>query len=283
MISTTYNFFTMLKRCVVFLFLASLMNMSHAISNKHLWPMWEVNNPLSKNTISHQKWQAFLDKRVFANEEGINLVDYPHIDSADKKLLKNYIDQMSKINIDDYNRKEQLAYWINVYNALTVNVVVNYYPVSSIRKIKISPGLFSIGPWGANLINVTHMDLSLDEIHNRIIRSIWNDPRTHYAINNATLGAANLSKEAYRGAIIESQLNEAASNYINSLRGAQVIEGKLIVSKIYEWFAEDFGDNPADVIDHIKQFAKEPLYSQLKHINTIDSYVYNWHLNSPPQ
>ncbi|KTD08082.1 DUF547 domain-containing protein [Legionella jamestowniensis] len=248
--------------------------------NKSLWPIWETNNPLSKATISHDEWQQFLNKRVVTNEEGINLVDYANLTDADYDLLKSYLTKMSKVDIDAYNRDEQLAFWINLYNALTVQIIADYYPVGSIEEINISPGLFSIGPWGAKLITINGTPLSLDEINNRIIRPIWNDPRTHYAINNGTIGAANLSKKAYRGSTIETDLNEDASEYINSLRGAQVIEGELIVSKIYEWYNEDFGGSKADIITHLKQFAKEPLRSQLKHINTIDGYVYNWHLNS---
>src|SRR5690606_6039956 len=111
-------------------------------------------------------------------------------------------------------------------------------------------------------------------------RPVWNDQRALYAINNGSIGAANLSKKAYQGATLDKALDEAAFGYINSLRRAQVIEGSLIVSKIYDWFSEDFGGTKQDVIIHLKQFAKEPLRSQLKHVNNIDSYVYNWHLNS---
>ncbi|HHF7346587.1 TPA: DUF547 domain-containing protein [Legionella feeleii] len=270
--------FTQIFSLLVCLFLMN--NGMSATFHKNLWPIWEVNNPLSTETIAHDDWQTFLSKRIITNEEGINLVDYPNLTEADYDLLKSYIEKMAQIDIDAYNRNEQLAFWLNLYNALTIQIVADYYPVGSIEEINISPGLFSIGPWGAKLITINHTPLSLDEIQNRIIRPIWNDPRTLYAINNAAIGAANLNKQAYHGATIEQELNDAARGYINSLRGVQVIEGKLIVSKIYDWFNEDFGGTKRDVINHIKQFAKEPLLSQLKHINTINGYVYNWHLNS---
>ncbi|MBX9702736.1 MAG: DUF547 domain-containing protein, partial [Silvanigrellaceae bacterium] len=257
-----------------------VINPAFASFNKNLWPLWEINNPLSTQTISHEHWQIFLNTRVITNEEDINLIDYANIKDADIRLLKNYIDDMSKININSFNRAEQLAYWINLYNAITVHTIASYYPVSSIEDINISPGLFSIGPWGAKLVIVNKTSLSLDEIQNRIIRPIWNDARTHYAMNNGSIGAPNLSRKAYLGTTLEKQLNEAATAYINSLRGVQVIEGKLIVSKLYEWFSEDFGSSKQNIIIHLKQFAKEPLINQLKHVNTIDNYIYNWHLNS---
>lgn len=267
-------------QALIFFVLSCTSVLASAAFHKNLWPLWEVNNPRSKATISHQKWQHFLDKHVVSNEEGINLIDYNHLSSEDIQGLKHYIDQMAAIDIDIYNRQEQLAYWVNLYNALTVYTVATHFPVGSIQEINISPGLFSIGPWGANLVTVNKVSLSLDDIHNRIIRPVWNDARTHYAVNNGSIGAPNLSKTAFRGDLLEEQLNNAASCYINSLRGAQVIEGKLIISKIYDWFEEDFGGTKMAVIKHFLQFAEEPLKSQLKHTNTIDSYVYNWHLNS---
>lgn len=248
--------------------------------SKNLWPLWEVNNPLSEERISHSDWQTFLNTRVVTNSEGINLVDYAHLNAGDLNLLKTYIANLARIDIDNFNRREQLAYWINLYNAVTVFTVAGYYPVGSIEEINTSPGLFSIGPWGAKLVTVNETPLSLDEIQNRIIRPIWNDSRTHYAVNNGSIGAANLSKQAYQGSTLETQLNKAALEYINSLRGAQVIEGKFIVSKIYEWYDEDFGVSKQNIIAHIKQFARDPLCNQLNHINTINNYVYNWHLNS---
>ncbi|CAM3628644.1 putative Ser/Thr protein kinase [Legionella oakridgensis] len=272
---------TMITKKSLFLLLMLLFTgLANASFYKNLWPKWEVNNPSSSKVINHQLWQTFLSRRVITNEENINLVDYNHMTQIDLNLLKDYLKSMSEINIDNYNRNEQLAYWINVYNALTVQIVANYYPITSIQEINISPGLFSVGPWGANLITIKNTPLTLDDINNRIIRAIWNDPRTHYALNNATIGAPNISRKAYQGNKLEEQLNQAASTYINSLRGVHVVEGNLITSKIYEWYEEDFGGTKQDVVFHLLIFANEPLQSQLKHINSIDGYIYNWHINS---
>lgn len=265
----------------ILLLLFFLTGLAHASFHKNLWPQWVATNPLSKEIISHQLWQEFLSRRIVTNQENINLVDYVHITQTDLNLLQDYLRDMAHVNINNYNRAEQLAYWINVYNALIVQTIAHYYPVTTIQEINISPGLFSIGPWGANLITIKETTLTLDDIKNRIIRPIWNDPRAHYALNNASIGAPNLSKKAYHGYNLEEQLNNAALTYVNSLRGASVIEGRLTISKLYDWYEEDFGGTKQDIITHLLQFAKEPLQSQLKHINTIDSYIYNWHINSP--
>lgn len=235
---------------------------------------------MAKEAISHQEWQEFLTKRVITNDEGINLVDYPQLTKADKDTLDHYISRMSHININTYNRNEQLAYWLNLYNALIVKIVASYYPIDTVQDLSISPGLFSVGPWGANVVTIAGTQLSLDDIQNRIIRAIWNDPRTHYATNDGAIGSANLSKVAYQGETIDQQLNQAASTYINSLRGIQVIEGKLIVSKMYAWYIDDFGGNESSLIQHLLIYANEPLRNQLKQINLINSFIYNWHLNT---
>ncbi len=266
-----------------FCLLANLLlisNVALASFHKNLWPKWGTHNPLSEAVIQHQEWQQFLTQHVITNDEGINLVDYPHLTEADLNALKHYINHMSQINITHYNRNEQLAYWLNLYNALIVQIVADYYPVDTVQEVNISPGLFSIGPWGAYLVTIIGTQLTLDDIQNRIIRAIWNDPRTHYAINDGTIGGANLSKQAYQGATIEAQLNQAAQGYINSLRGLQVIEGKLIVSKIYDWYLDDFGGNESDLIHHLSHFANEPLRSHLQQLSSVNSYIYNWHLNS---
>ena len=267
-------------RIVVILMLFLATNIAFASFHKNIWPKWGVHNPLSQATISHQAWQDFLTRHVITNDEGINLIDYPHLTEADLEALNQYITHMSQIHLDNYNRNEQLAFWLNLYNALTVQILADYYPVDSIRDISISPGLFSMGPWGANLITMGGTQMSLDDIHNHIIRPVWNDPRTHYALNNATIGAANLNKQAFQGIIINAQLNQAAREYINSLRGVQIIDGKLILSKIYNWYSDDFGGNELLLIQHLLLYANKSLQDQLQNITAIHSYIYNWHLNS---
>ncbi len=280
---STALLFKMNKRITIILFTWLYLAFSQyalAMYQKELWPIWEANNPLSNEKIDHRLWREFLKHYVVVNDENIHLVNYPEMTKADIAKLQAYIHSLEQIDIDNFNRDEQLAYWLNLYNALTISIVFRYYPVVSIQDINISPGLFSIGPWGARLVRIKNVPLSLDDIHNRIIRPIWNDVRTHYAVNNAALGNANLTLEPFEGEQIDKQLNESASAYINCKRGVQVIDGQLIVSKIYKWFAKDFGIEDEDVIQHLQFFAKKPLKKQLSHVKKVDGYIYNWHLNT---
>ena len=267
-------------KIILWLCLCFISNVTMAAFSKSIWSKWVKHNPCSQEIISHQEWQNFLRKHVVTNSEGIHLIDYPNLSKKDFNTVSEYISRLSHISIESYNRNEQLAYWINLYNALTVQLIIENYPIDSIQQINISPGLFSIGPWGAPIVNIATIPLSLDDIHNRIIRPIWNDPRTHYAINDATIGGANISNQAFDGKHIDQQLTKASFDYINSLRGVQLIEGKLILSKIYEWYVDDFGENDMDIIHHLMIYANEPLRKDLEHMTSINSYIYNWHLNT---
>lgn len=172
-----------------------------------------------------------------------------------------------------------MAYWINLYNALTMQVVLEHYPVDSIRDIDISPGWFSDGPWGAKLVGVEGEQLTLDDIEHRILRPIWQDPRIHYAVNCAAVGCPNLQPEPYEGETVDEQLDRAARAYVNHPRGATVTGGDLVVSSIYAWYEEDFGGSEQGVIDHLTAFAEPPLDRMLADFSAIDDDRYDWSLN----
>ncbi len=246
---------------------------------KQLWVQWQQNNPLSEKRIDHHPWQHFLDTYLTKPKNGLNHVDYASVTKDDKKHLKDYLTYLSHIKISEYNRNEQLAYWLNLYNALAINLILQNYPVDSIQDINISPGLFTVGPWEANQITIENMPISLYDIRHRIVRAIWNDVRTLYAMHNTSIGAANLFHEAFDATKLDTQLNQAVSDYVNCPRGVNLVNGGLIVSRMYQWYEEDFGGNPKYVLKHLMQYAKPKLKKQLSKKNTITDYMYNWHLN----
>ncbi|MGH7334435.1 MAG: DUF547 domain-containing protein [Candidatus Rokuibacteriota bacterium] len=248
----------------------------------NLWPRWERHNPDDTRTIDHTAWDAFLAKYVDGKHpSGINRVNYKAVSPEDRKSLEDYLTRLQAVLIAGYNRNEQRAYWINLYNAQTVKIILDYYPVTSIRKIKIPPGLFTIGPWDGKVVTVEGERLSLNDIEHRILRPIWKDPKIHYAINCASLGCPNLSPVAFTAPNTESRLTQYASDYINHPRGASFKRNRLKVSSIYVWFQEDFGGNHAGVVQHLKQFATGDLAKQLQaHDGGLDD-DYDWNLNQP--
>lgn len=245
-----------------------------------LWAKWQAHDSKSDQIIDHSRWTALLERYVKSGDDGINRVAYADIAAADRGTLDGYIDTLSKIPIRRYSRDEQFAYWVNLYNAITVKVILDHYPVDSIRDIDLSSGLFSDGPWDTKLVTIEGEQVSLNDIEHRILRPIWRDPRVHYAVNCASIGCPNLRAEAYLGSTLEDALDESASAYINQSRGAQVRSGKLMVSSIYVWFADDFGDGSDEaIIEHLQSYAHAPLNSQLSAVTSIADHAYDWALN----
>ena len=129
-----------------------------------LWPRWEAYDPGSRAWINHRQWRRFLAAYVEAGGDRINRVRYGAVTEADRQLLDDYVASLTALPIAAYNRDEQFAYWINLYNAVTLQVVLDHYPVASILDISISPGVFTFGPWGKKLITIDGEELSLDDI-----------------------------------------------------------------------------------------------------------------------
>jgi hypothetical protein len=243
-----------------------------------LWQRWNAFTP-SKVGIDHAAWNAFLERHVHLGADGINRIAYGRVPSGDRDSLRAYLAGLQRVAIRKFSRDEQRAYWINLYNATTVNVVLEHYPVDSILKIDISPGLFAKGPWKKKLLEVEGEALSLDDIEHRILRPIWQDPRTHYAVNCASIGCPNLQAQAYTSGNLEALLDAGARAYVNHPRGAHVAKGRLTVSSIYLWFQDDFGGGAGGVIAHLRKYAEPALARQLEGVRRIHGHEYDWALN----
>jgi hypothetical protein len=249
-----------------------------------LWPRWQKHDPASAQKIDHTAWDTFLKKYLVApHPSGISRVRYGAVTPEDKQALKDYLQRLQALPISSYNREEQKAYWINLYNGLTVEVILSRYPVQSIRDINISPGLFSRGPWDAKLLSIEGEKLSLNDVEHRILRPVWKDNRVHYAVNCASLGCPNLQPAAYTGDNTESLLEKGAREYINHPRGVAIRKGKLVVSSIYVWLNEDFGGDVDELMDHWLKYAAKDLASALKSYSGGLSHEYDWSLNAPEQ
>jgi hypothetical protein len=267
----------MRARIVAFLLL--LTAPAAAAPKAEPWPRWERHDPAATVEIDHRPWHEFLQTHVVASSDGINRVPYGRIPRTQKEALDAYVARLAATPISHFAQPEQAAYWINLYNALTVKVVLDHYPIASIREIRISPGLFSVGPWGKKLIAVEGESLSLDDIEHRILRPVWRDPRLHYTVNCASLGCPNLAREAYTRANLEALLEAGARAYVNHPRGARLDGGRLTVSSIYVWFQEDFGGSDAGVVAHLRRYAAMPLAAPLADAARIAGHDYDWALN----
>ncbi len=184
-------------------------------------------------------------------------------------------------------RNEAFAYWANLYNALTLKVVLERYPVRSIRDIRstgvpLDPkGWF--GPWRTRLVTVEGRRMSLDDIEHETMRPTFRDPRVHYAVNCASIGCPNIWPRAWRAATLERELDAAAAAFVNHPRGVTVLpDGRLRVSSIYGWFREDFGGSEAGVVAHLRHYAAPALAARLGEGTAIAEDAYDWALNDAP-
>ena len=244
-----------------------------------LWPRWTAHDPASTRVIDHSPWDRWLARNIVTGEDGVNRIPYGSVTPADRKALAGYVAALAAVRVGMLNRNEQMAYWINLYNALTVKVVLDHYPASSIPWINISPGWFSVGPWGRKLVRVEGEELSLDDIEHRILRPIWRDARIHYVVNCASIGCPNLARRAYGGARLEAMLEAAARAYVNNWRGAAIGVGGLYVTSLYDWYVEDFGGDVPGVLAHIRRYAAPGLKRRLESVTEIAGYRYDWDLN----
>ena len=238
---------------------------------------WTAFSEGSTITVDHTPWDRFLATYRVEGSDGIARLRYGAVTAGDRAALTLYLSALESVDTAALDRPEQLAFWINLYNAKTVDLVLDAYPVDTIRRV--GSGLLPTGPWGLPVLRVAGRPLSLNDIEHTIVRPIWQDPRIHYAFNCAALGCPNLIEIAYTGANVEIRLEANARAYVNDPRGFRFDGDRLTASKIYIWFQEDFGGSEQGVLDHAIPYAAPDLAARLEAANGIDAYDYDWGLN----
>lgn len=229
---------------------------------------------------------ALLGRHVSMAADGVTRVAYARwkASAADLAALEGWIANAATQRPSAMARAAAFAFWANLYNALTLKVVLDRYPLRSIREIRstgvpFDPRQFN-GPWRTRLVTVEGRAMSLDDIEHGVMRPTFRDPRVHYAVNCASIGCPNLRPRAFRAASLEAELDDAARAFVNHPRGAMVLpDGRLRVNSIYHWFREDFSGTEAGVVAHLRQYAAAPLAARLAQASTIAGHDYDWALN----
>jgi hypothetical protein len=226
--------------------------------------------------ISHAIFDSLL--RQYVNNEGF--VNYKGF-MQDSVKFKSYLDLLSRNHPNDKNwsRNERLAYWINAYNAFTIKLICDYYPVESIKDIK--KGIpFVSDTWTIDFIKIEGKTYNLNNIEHGIIRPKFNEPRIHFAVNCASKGCPPLLNAAYTAEQLEAQLDSQARAFINDgFRNKIDGANKADLSKIFTWFAGDFKNVAPSVVSFINRYAKV----QLNEKADINYQEYDWSLNEQKQ
>lgn len=231
-----------------------------------------------------QVFDALLAKYVVVGADSVSRVLYrAWRDTAeDMKALRSYIKAMEAARPSQMSASSAVAFWSNLYNAVTLDVVLENYPVRSIRDIR-SPEAGADGaqgPWKSPRVKVEGDCLSLHAIEHDILRAQFDDPRIHYAINCASVSCPNLPSRAWRPDSLDQALDDAARSYINHARGVRLLpSGDIEASRIFQWYGADFGESDTSVLAHQAQYAEGPLSDALTRAGKIAAYDYDWSLN----
>ena len=226
----------------------------------------------------HDAWDALLKERV---KDGV--VDYAGI-HADAAALDGYLATLAKTDPASFTREETLAYWINAYNAFTVRLILDHYPLGSIRDIS--------RPWKRDAWTAGGRVYSLDHIEHKILREQLKEPRIHFAIVCASIGCPNLHSWAFTGTDVEAQLDKAARLFMQSPKHVRVETAKdwlgrpkktLHLSKIFTWFKGDFTKGGTQTVpEFVASYATDEVRAFIKKAGPgvgTDALSYDWKLN----
>ena len=251
------------------------------------WERWAAHQTSSSIHVNHEAWASFLGTYRQISPEGAVQIAYRDITDEDRRALNRYVDALGETPVSSLNRREQLAYWVNLYNALTVQVVLENYPLESIREIEFGRSfvpsfIVDDGPWGEELITVEGIPLSLDNIEQRILRPLFREPRIHYVLNRAAVGSPDLMAEPLDPNQLDEQFDAAARAFVNSERAVQIDGNRAGVSSIYTWFRDDFGGSQDGVLVHLRNYADDDLHAGLERVTRVRDQGFDWSLNHTP-
>jgi hypothetical protein len=204
-------------------------------------------------------------------------IDYDGL-LKDETKLDAYLAPAATFSTEGLSRDEAMTFWINMYNAWTLKLILTKYP--DLDSIKDLGSVFS-SPWKKRFVKIGGKTLTLGEIEHEILREEFKDPRIHFAINCASKSCPPLLPEAYRAATLEAQLDGATRDFINNRANTIIDSKRLTVSRIFKWYKEDF-DN--DIPGYVKQYAAPELKQKLERLGNapdVSFMDYDWSLNLP--
>ena len=251
-----------------------------AAPKSELWEYWSAHESESAGEVDHLLWQTLLTRHVIAGTDGINRVSYGTFDDTSKALLSQYINALSQAKPTQLNRNEQLAYWVNLYNAQTIQVVLDHPKKDSI--LSMGPFL-AFGPWDEPYLEIEGKPVTLNDIEHRILRPIWRDHRLHYVLNCASIGCPNLSRSAYTPANMAAQLAQAEQTFLQHPRAVSFSDSNTLqLTSLFDWYQTDFADNEKQLLDYVAQ-QRQDLAERIATLAKLKKpkikYVYDWSLN----
>ncbi len=217
--------------------------------------------PMERTTVDHKSWHNLLQKHV--SPEGN--VDYRGFQNDVAELDSYLSDLSSNAPTENWSKEEKLAYWINAYNAFTVKLILDNYPVASIKDIS--------RPWDQDFFKIGGEDFDLNTIEHTILRKM-DEPRIHFAIVCASASCPKLINEAYEADTLEKQLSEVTRDFLADTRRNRITPDRLELSKIFSWFDKDFKEE-GTLIEFLQPYTEVKVSKKAK----VSYLTYDWSLN----
>lgn len=223
--------------------------------------------------IKHDAWTQLVKKHV--NSKG--LVDYKGF-IKDKSELQSYLDYVTANPPGkDWSKEDQIAYWLNAYNAFTIKLIVDHYPLKSIKDLGPKKQIIFINtPWDRKFFKIGNKTMTLNRIEHRILRSIFTEPRIHFALNCASVSCPKLRREAYEGSKLDEQLTDQAKEFMRDPEKNQPDATKPELSSIFSFYGKDMRKwSGKTLIEYINQYSPVKMKADAE----IEYLDYNWGLN----
>ncbi|MDH7447952.1 DUF547 domain-containing protein [Aquimarina sp. 2201CG14-23] len=216
----------------------------------------------AQENLDHAVWDQIL--LINVSEDG--KVDYKGFMRDSAKLYEYFTYLSDNPPATSWSKEETLAYWINAYNAYTIKLIIDNYPLKSIKEIK--------NPWDRKFFKINGVLHSLNELEHKILRKLG-DPRIHFAINCASFSCPIVWNRAFTARNVDNALDTLTGNFINDPLRNTITEDVVEVSKIFSWFKKDFKVDGEDAKAFINKYSKVKIDKQPK-----KGYKkYNWSLN----
>jgi len=211
--------------------------------------------------FDHTSWDGLLQKYISA-EGNVNYSAFRN----ERNILQAYIVSLGEnMPAENWTKEDKLAYWMNAYNAMTVDLILRNYPLASIKDIK--------DPWNQRLWKLGEKWYNLDEIEHKILRKMG-DPRIHFGINCASFSCPTIGPRAFTAQLVDEQLDWLAKNFINDTQRNTITENSVEISKIFSWFAKDFKEE-GTIIDFLNRYSDVTINNKAKK----SFKKYDWSLN----
>ena len=249
----------------------------------------------NNSDLSANSFQAVLDALYGENADPDTLMDYGRLSEEGGRVLRSYLSGLQRIPVTQLNRNEQLAYWLNFYNAASLNFVLNEFKRLSKRNSASGSSRFrqsndmkvkrffldEDGPWTQPHYEIEGEQLSVNDIEHRILLAHWDDPRVIYGLYCPAKSCPAMPQKAFTGPRVWIQLDAAAKAYVGRKEGAKVSRGDLEVSSLYRLHRDRFPDDAA-IIAHLKKVGGPEMESELYGITQVDDDDFNWRLGGTP-